>query len=299
MAAEACILIPTFSRQAPLARWTGGMIEREWSNHPKIAYCGANAQDPLWLPLRSDPTDWLEILRAAVEDLARDGVEFLYLILDDQFPMGRCNDLLLNSDYLQWMTEEGVDRIALFGAGQYQLMEGTLMTFHGLPFEVPSNDCPWLFSLHPALWRVSSLGAHLEEVCRRASQETITAWEYEALCREGLRDSKLTRFKHLRVVGAAHAHVGCGRGLFRLCSFLGGCVRSIRRLLGSAGVKRLEETIERLAHPFSKYYHGPYPYYWSGALLRGRLQSDLVAWLKLSARWEMLRGLRRATAFCG
>ncbi len=291
------VLIPTCDKHSWVARLNRVIIQEEWPGHPEIWFCGASiAGEPEWLPVRGDPGDWVGILQDAVETLWSRGTNLVYLILDDHLPVGPCHTGHLNTTYPKLMQTEGLDRLALFGGGQFQPRDGHRVRIGNCLYERPSPGCDWVFCLHPALWRVEALRTHLEEMRNRSEKEVITAWEYEWLAAKGIREGAFASTRHLRIVGESAAATGKPPQFLWVWAFVRALVRWTSTLARMAGAEATAGKVQAGAQSFSKYYHGPYPYFWSGVLLRGKIQSDLVRWLKFSGRERLAQAIQAAGA---
>ena len=241
--------------------------------------------------MQRDPSDWLGILQDAVENLRNRGVDFVYLILDDHIPVGPCQSHYLNVTFPNLLQSESVGRLALFGGGQFQPQDGMRFRIGSLWYERPSGECEWVFCLHPALWSLHALSNHLSEVRSLSDKELITAWEYEWLAAKGVREGILQGIRHLRVLGSQSAESQNPPKLLPILPFIRVLVRSTVGLLRALGLAATANNIQERAHSFSKYYHGPYPYFWSGLLLRGKIQTDLIKWLRLNGRGQLAKFL--------
>lgn len=279
------ILVPTCDKHAWAARLNSRLTNQFWENHPPVWFCGApSGENSSWLPLRRNSADWLGILEDAAARLSAASMEWAYVILDDQIPVGPCNSAYLNDICPDLVTSHGIDRVALFGGGQFQPRDGRLTRIRGYAYEIPSRSCDWLFCLHPALWRLDALRLHLAEMRSQNGPGPVSAWEYERLAAEGLRRGAFQGARHLRVIGMSAAKPGTEPPLLRLFGLAAMLIRLASRTAGAAGLSAVAKTIQRRGHSFAKYYHGPYPYFWSGVMLRGRIQSDWLKWLALNGR---------------
>jgi hypothetical protein len=156
-----------------------------------------------------------------------------------------------------------------------------------LQFERLDSNWPARFSLHPALWKLDSLAAHLEFIRESHGPEPVSAWLYEGIASRNVDSDPTQQQPHLRIVGDRAAHPEFRPRFLSLWPLARSAVRAMRGLLSFVGLKQKAEQLERLSHPLFKYYHGPYPYYWSGMLLRGQFQSDLGRWLRISGQNDL------------
>ena len=121
------ILLPTYDAYAPVARFTLGRIDACWPEHPEVFVCGiAGSPMPFGkvLPLTADPRDWVGIALDAVRRLQDEGVEWLYLILDDHPPFGPCNANYLNRRLPENAAALGAIQVNLLGWDQHQPRAG-------------------------------------------------------------------------------------------------------------------------------------------------------------------------------
>jgi hypothetical protein len=183
------ILPPTCDAYAPVARFTLGRLDACWPGHSEIFVCGIEASPaPLGnlLPLAADPRDWVGIALDAVTCLQQQGVEWLYLILDDHPPFGPCN-----ADYLNRRVPENAGALHaiqfnLLGWDQYQPREGVVLGPEHLFWQRNDPSFRWKFSLHPSLWHVLTF-RHMLEVLRSSSPDVRSVRGFEGAMHDACR----------------------------------------------------------------------------------------------------------------
>lgn len=292
---EICILIPTFAKYRQVAEFTRNQLDRYWTNHPPVFFSGAQGEGPDWLPFHDDPADWMQLLRSAVDELLVRGFDRCYLILDDHPPMDECHADHLNHTLPRLLNELGASFINLQGWGQYRPRQGKSLGSRYYHLEQSSRAYLWKFALHPGLWKLRALREILDLLLLNPDLREHTCWKFER--RTGDREFPFPQ--HLldtayRVCGAAMA----ARFAPRLRCFLRGLERfffdvlryAIRILAGQPSRERFDARFLGVYH----YYDGPYPMFWSGLMKKGRLNPDLLFYLKLHRRGAFLAELREA-----
>ena len=167
------ILLPTCDAYAPVARFTVKRLDACWPRHPEVFVCGiAGFPAPFGslLPLAADPRDWVGITLDAVRCLQGQGVEWLYLILDDHTPFGPCNVDYLNQRLPENAAALGAIQVNLLGWDQYQPRQGVVLGPEHLFWERNDSSFRWKFSLHPGLWHVLTF-RHMLESLRSSSPD--------------------------------------------------------------------------------------------------------------------------------
>ncbi len=279
------ILVPTCDRYRALADLTTSIIDRFWSHHPAIHYCGvADAPDPSWLPMARHFRDWIGIVRDACVALESRGATLVYLILDDHPPIDRCQARHLNHTLPEQMDTLGADCICLNGWERYgrqgRLPVGEMVRDSGVVLERLPEDFRWRFSLHPALWRVAALVRLLDRFCERYPEQERTPWLFERQAVElsrGLLDGAV-----LRVGGASMTADGARRRrhVTRVSR-----LRLLRKLGSASAAAALDDAVQ--------YYEGPYPLYWSGLVSGGRHNEGLYRFLAATGREPLAVEMRR------
>jgi hypothetical protein len=293
------ILLSTCDAYAPVARLTLERLDACWPGHPDVFVCGlAASQAPFGrlLPLAADPRDWVGIALDAVRCLEKEGVEWLYLILDDHPPFGPCNAGYLNRRLPENAASLDAIQVNLLGWDLYQPQEGVVLGPEHLFWQRNSASFPWKFSLHPGFWRVLPLRAMLEAL-RATSPEIRSARGLEGAmhgaCRT-LDPQWLERTYRVRGDGfTARARWFESRRLRALTRQLIRVAHRGARLGGSRGVAALETALL----PYHRYANGPYPMFWSGLVTRGHLHAEalrFLAWTGQSALAADVRGRLRA-----
>lgn len=294
---DLCILIPTFDRYRAVAEFTRTKLDQHWPGHPPIFFCGLSgpAQSPSFLELRDDPADWMALVRSAVVDLQGRGFRQCYLVLDDHPPMDRCHVAHLNETLPRLMSELGASFINLHGWGQSRPPQGTALGARYFRLEQPAREYLWKFALHPGLWDLEALAMILEVLLRNSDPSERTCWKFER--RAGAADFELpTRWRETayRVCGTAmtarparHLHA-FGR---RVELFAFDVLRFFLRIFaGQPARDRFDARYLGVYH----FYDGPYPLFWSGVMKKGRLNDDLLFFLRWHRRRKQLDELHRA-----
>ncbi len=292
---ELCILIPTFEKYRLVAEFTRTQLERHWPDHPPVFFCGLPGDAPALLPLREDPADWMALVRTAVADLQTRGFRQCYLVLDDHPPLDRCHGEHLNKTLPRFMDELGASFINLQGWGQYRPRQGTDLGADYFHLEKPAREYLWKFALHPGLWNLQAFREILDLLLREPELSERTCWKFER--RAGQADFPLP--EHLR----ATAYRVCGSAMSarparrlraawrRGALFAFDVVRfGIRIAGGQAARDSFDARYLGLYH----FYDGPYPLFWSGLMKKGRLNNDLVCFLRWHRRHAQLAELRHA-----
>lgn len=291
---DCCILVSTCDRYRVLAELTGRLLDRHWPGHPPVFYCGAaSGGGETWLPLRDHPTDWIGIVGRAVSELRRQGFRLGYLIMEDHPPVFACAVEHLNRTLPRLIGQLGAAYIDLNGWGQGRPQRGVVLGRKHYWLEHMSRSYLWKFQLHPALWRLDALAAILEGLAPNLPLERRSPWAFEegaarkdALVPEDLKERAYRVCGERMSAWPVKAHlVGLERlGVAILRSALG-------RLLGDGAYRRVHE----VAGFVFDYYHGPYPLFRHGALVRGRPNRGLVRFLTLHGRRGLAREIQVAT----
>lgn len=282
---DLCILVPTCDANAWVAAFTVRLLDRFWPRHPPVFTCGAAPPVPgaSSLTLRSDPSDWISIALDAARDLGGRGLGKAYLILDDHPPIGTCSEEHLNTTLPSLLDELAAAYIGLNGWGQGRTPQGEkLGEEHSFLERVPAAF-PWRFSLHPGLWNLTDLELILKTLLHGAGRSELSAWAFER--RSGKPENLAPIAERLgdayRVCGECMADPGCrvSRPLLLASArrLAGLCSRSARL----AGLRGQADDLDRRARFLYRYYHGPYPLFWSGLLQRGSSHGDMLRFLRL------------------
>lgn len=297
MADDLCILVPTFEKYRTVAEYTHAQIDRHWPGHPPIFFCGLAGEGAHLLSLRDDPADWMALVRTAVGDLQGRGFRQCYLVLDDHPPLDRCHVEHLNETLPRFMEDLGASFINLQGWGQHRPRQGIELGPQYFHLEKPARAYLWKFALHPGLWRLSAFGEILDVLLRAPELAEHTCWKFER--RAGAPDFNVPprwRDTAYRVCGTAlsarparHLHA-FGRQV-ELFAFDG--LRFLLRVF--AGQKARDRFDARYLGVYH-FYDGPYPLFWSGVMKKGRLNEDLVFFLRWRRRRDQLDELRRSLA---
>jgi len=294
------ILLPTCDAYAPVARFTLARLDACWTGHPEVFVCGLSAAPaPLGtpLPLTADPRDWVGIALDAVRHLQAQGVEWLFLILDDHPPFGPCDADYLNRRLPETAQALGAVLVNLQGWDQYQPADGVVLGPERLFWQRNRPSFRWKFSLHPGFWHVLALRAMLESL-RASAPEVRTARAFEgamhAAC-ERLDPGLLERTYRVRGDGfTARSRWFESRRARALTRELIRAAGFAAQLGGARGVAAVGAALL----PYQRYVNGPYPMFWSGLLRQGRLHEEalrFLAWSGQSALAEEVRRLRLAS----
>src|SRR5262245_18115953 len=175
------ILLSTCDAYVPVARFTLKRLDDCWPGHPDVfvyGISGSGASFGKSLPLAADPRDWVGIVLDAVQCLEEQGIEWLYLILDDHPPFGPCNADYLNRRLPENALALDAIQVNLQGWDQHQPQEGVGLGPEHLFWQRNRPSFHWKFSLHPAFWRVLPLRAMLESL-RSSSPDVRSARGFE------------------------------------------------------------------------------------------------------------------------
>ena len=291
-----CILLPTVEKYRAVAEFTRAKLDQHWPGHPPVFFCGlpGTSADGTLIELRDDPADWMALVRSATADLQQRGFRQCYLVLDDHPPMDRCHVAHLNETLPRLMDQLSASYINLQGWGQHRPRQGEELGAEYFHLERPRREYPWKFALHPGLWNLSAFAALLDALLRDPDPRERTCWKFER--RAGHPDFELPaelRTGAYRVCGTAMAArpasgiYACFRQLelfaFDVLRFL------LRVLAGQKARDRFDARYLGVYH----FYDGPYPLFWSGLMKKGRLNRDLVFFLRLHGRRELLAELHR------
>ncbi len=283
MREDVCILLSTCQRYWPVARFTRRLIEQQWDPRPPLFLCGVEAHEAL--PLQDDPADWMAVTFSAVENLRKQGFQWVYLILDDHPPMGKCRAAFLNKTLPQQAVDLEAMMIGLLGWGNRRPGEGTDL---GKSWNHLSRNAPtyrWKFSLHPALWNLEKLAILLRIRMDQYPKLQHTPWNFERHRDEpgGPFPETLLESTY-RVHGAKIAGTGC-REILRELALAGfdGYRYLLRKFRGQA----MRDAFDRHGLWLYFYYQGPYPLFWSGTMRQGKPSKEFGDFLKWTGRKRM------------
>lgn len=291
--APTMILVPSCDRYEQVATLTTRLISRFWDRHPPLALCGLSRSGHARLALRSDPADWMSVLRDAVEDLQGAGVRCCYLVLDDHPPLARCHARHLNRTLPALMPELSAACIGLNGWGPGregrrpagERLDGSRYRLEHLPAEYR-----WSFALHPALWSLDSLHALLEALIASLPPEHRSPWRFEreAVRAAGALPASVAREAY-RVSGRDMTASRARRAI-HLAALQG--ARAMRR--ATRGTGALHRALHYRVDLLGQYYDGPYPLFWSGAVQAGKPNHALLEFLSMIGRRALARELLAA-----
>ncbi len=298
---KTAILISSCPKNMPLAQWTAGVIDRWWDDHPPVFFSGCEVGgDSSRLELRSDRRDWMAVTRDAVEDLKSLGFSHAYLILDDHPPVGKCNVRVLNTDLPALAQRLDAAYVGLLGYGQHRESVGVRLGARDLFLEKVPRNYRWRFSLHPALWSLEALEALLVLRMDQYATGDHTPWNFERHRDELDVPSQLSdqlRENVFRINGAAFDADDrrIWRGLVQSLRqvFFDGALFFVRIVKGRA-VR--EQTSARWLWAYS-YYRGPYPLFWGGVMMQGKLSPHLENFLRLGCPAHVREVLETARQF--
>jgi hypothetical protein len=287
------ILLSTCDSYWPIACLTRDKIHQFWKDHPPIYVAGiSQVKGRDYLPFSGDPRNWVQVTFEAARALKERGFQYLFLILDDHPPLGRCHTRYMNNLLPSEATKLGAVHVNLIGWDQFQPWQGEYLGEPHLYFMRNHIDFKWKFSLHPSLWDVKSLCLILERLLVDFP-EVSTARAFEGRAeRAGMLVEKEIQKKTFRICGDRYA---VGHRWFeqrtkrRMATFLLHACRWSTRLWGG------EETLSRLDHESSiyiKYLNGPYPMYWSGLMQQGRPHEDALHFLTKTGQGELATQVR-------
>lgn len=290
------ILMPTWERGLPLARFTTGLLERFWPGHAPIFYCGAGGPTEAWLPAGSrDQRDWMGLVLDGCRRLAERGYGQCYLVIDDHPPIGPCHEEHLNSTLPGLLKDLGGACIGLNGWGQGREVQGEILGPERYGLERLPESFPWRYSLHPTLWKTSALIAILEALTATEEPEGRTAWAFErrsgAFGPDGPAPgtpyrvsgetmvSPRCRLRRPRLLAAMRRLAGAGHHSFRLMH----------------APERLRQWDEGMRFLY-RYYGGPYPLFWAGLVTKGAPHDDMLRFLRLFGEKEIAADFQREVA---
>lgn len=282
-----CILISTCDRYRPLTEFTRARLREFWADAPPLRLSGITG-DPLALPLRDDPRNWMRVTRSACDDLLADGFAHAYLILEDHPPLGRCHAEHLNVTLPAMMRELGAVSISLSGYGQGREIHGKIAKWRDWELDRCRPDTLWKYPLHPALWRLDALRDLLDRLIAWLPEEEHTPWAFErrgGSQEAGLPES-LTAHSY-RIEGTAHAAIPLPGKLSNFKAATDVYRFAVRNFVGETARTVIDERLLGVHH----YYHGPYPLIWSGLMRKGALNPNALFFFSLFGRKDWVAAL--------
>ena len=295
------ILLPTWHEYLPVARFTLNRLETCWSGHPKVFVCGvAGSPAPVatLLALTADPSDWVGIVLDAVRRLATQGVEWLYLILDDHPPFGPCNADYLNRRLPETAAALGAIQVNLLGWDQYQPRDGVVLGPEHLFWQRNSPSFRWKFSLHPGLWHVLTF-RHMLESLRSSAPDVRSARAFEGAMHgacPSLDPLLLERTYRVRGDGfTARDRWFESRGVRAVTR---GLIRPARLAARLGGARRVA-AFDTAMVAYHRYANGPYPMFWSGLVRQGRLHEEALRFLAWTGQSALADDIRRSARLTG
>lgn len=282
-----CILLSTCERYRPLTEFTRARIREFWSGSLPLRLAGI-AGDPLALPLRDDPRNWMRVTRSACDDLMAEGFAQAYLLLEDHPPLGPCHAQHLNVTIPALMRETGAVSIALSGYGQGRKTHGEIVKVSKWELDRCRPDTLWKYPLHPALWRLEALRELLDRLIAWLPETEHSPWAFErkgGSPEAGLPES-LTAHSY-RIAGHAHAATPMPAGLDAFKSATDFYRFLVRKFAGEVARSAIDARLLGAHH----YYHGPYPLIWSGLMRKGELNPNALFLFSLIKRPEWISAL--------
>lgn len=292
------LLLSTCDTYAPVAGHTLGRLDACWPQHPDVFICGLTSPaltPERCVPFTGDPRDWIGITSQAVTVLEAQGVEWLYLVLDDHPPFGPCNVKYLNNMLPETAARLGAIQVNLQGWDQDQPQAGSVLGEADLHWKRNAADFPWKFSLHPGFWHAPTLARILKQL-RASEPEAVSARAFEgamdaAAC--ALDPDLCARTYRVRGEGFAAGRRWFERRVTRWLARQGIHVaRWSARLAGASALERLDQRLLS----YLRYLSGPYPMFWSGLVQGGRLNVEALRFLELSGQCPVADAVRALPA---
>jgi len=300
------ILVPTFARYLPVARLTVTLLDRHWPDHPPIHVCGVT-ELPFGgaegIPLRTDPLDWMGIVRDAVSTLRAEGYGLAYLLLDDHPPFAPCHGEHLRSTLPGWMEAFNATTIGLYGWDHRKDSSGRGLGGAHLHLQRQNPHYQWKFGLSPALWDLAVLEGILEKMGDAPSLKDRGPWRFES--RSGRVDAPLpAAWKEgcYRVCGVAmRTRPVRWRDLAASASAYaaGRIYRQVRKGIERIGGVGALEWADRVYGWDDFFFEGPYPMYVNGIMHRGGVNRGLIRWLERTGRVALRAEIETAVAQVG
>lgn len=275
---DVCILILTCDRYLPVAEWTKHRIATDWADHP-----------PLFVHGSGDDRDWMTVALDGVSARLSEGFRWIYLVLDDHPPVGKCNARAMNTTLPELARRLDAVNICLLGWGQRREREGEVLSSRDGALRRNDTSFRWKFSLHPALWNAQKLRELLETRLGQFAGVDRTAWNFER--HRDQPDGPVGR--HLldntyRVHGARMAMPSSSAvEVLRQLALLG--FDMFRFVLRIAGGQNRRDQFDRENLWLYHYYRGPYPILWSGAMRQGMPSRDFDNFLRFTGRSALRR----------
>jgi hypothetical protein len=170
------ILSPTHSKYEPWCDTLVKLMDQMWPGHPELWFLtdGNGIRHPNTLSFAG--ANWTQILhRGLLEIRSRyPELKYVYLILEDLFPLGPCDTQLLDRT-LEVAQRAKLDVVLFFTEGCLPDVDSEV-TVEGLRLRPLSGSFRYHSSLQPALWRLD----YLLEVTAHAMAQGITdPWAFE------------------------------------------------------------------------------------------------------------------------
>jgi hypothetical protein len=281
---DLCILVATCESYQVVARWTISRIQKSWNPRPPIFLCGGTGADSI--PFEGNAADWMAVTASAVRKIQADGFRWVYLILDDHPPVGKCHAGHLNETLPRFAEVLDSSNIALLGRRPRGEINGDDCGEEFLHLEHTATRSKWKFSVHPSLWSVQRLLDFLDaRMAFFTEPGTRSLWNFERVgsAKDGPIPAVFDRSSY-RVHGASmvqnratHFIRQAQTGLVKLIHFL------LRKTLGKSASDRFDYFFLGFLH----FYSGPYPCLWSGAVHRGHVSVKTRTFLQWTGQFAM------------
>ena len=190
---KTAILVPTSPKYEFMVPAMVELLGIHWPKHPEVFIAGSTKsfKGTISIPHRSDASsDWVPIFYAAVIHLKRQGVQRVFVCLDDLHPLGACNEYFLLEEISEHMEKLSAGYIYLLG----WLDNGTIPVAPSPPddnFLRMSFEGTYLTSLQVGYWNIDFLTQVTEGVIKLGGR---TAWDWETLGSEVARDMRVPCF---------------------------------------------------------------------------------------------------------
>lgn len=291
------ILIPTCDRYRDICNTGIAWLQAYWKNHPPIYVCGVcefPGQNTLTFTVHS--RNWIGIAYEAVTQLENEGVDYLYLILDDHPPVAKCNETFLNEDLPKKAYDLCATWISLAGWDQFRPAKGVVLDSEDLEMMHNAEDYAWNMNLHPGLWNLSVMKRLLAELIKQYP-DGGSARDFESIVKT-IQYPKLEsdRKALFRISGDYSA---CGDRWFkrklnrRIIRYL---IHMIRFSAKTASPSLLDKT-DAYLKPYTEYLNGAYPMIWSGLMQNGEANETAHRFMKLSCNDSYLKSITNINNF--
>jgi hypothetical protein len=151
-------------------------MDRMWPGHPEIWFLTDGNGISYKNTIRVHDGNWTQVLHGGLTQLyaAYCDLKYVYLILEDLYPLSECHSGKLAQDY-KATTEAELDLVFFYPHGPAPAVEREL-SICGTGFQPMVSDFPYYTSLQPALWKFD----YLMEVSEYAIATGIdNPWKFE------------------------------------------------------------------------------------------------------------------------